>query len=86
MDDPARVGVRAGRLVGVVYDWLETPGVGVLLALVAVVGCVDGTLAALDLGVPFGVAHLLAWLAYVPVYVRLAPDDPTDRDGPVRLG
>ncbi|MFB6175680.1 MAG: hypothetical protein ABEI99_00785 [Halobaculum sp.] len=75
-----------GSLVGVVYDWLETPGVGVLFALAATVGCVDGAFATLDLGVPFGIAHLLAWLAYVPAYVRLAPDDPTERDGPVRLG
>lgn len=76
-----------GSLVGVVYDWLDRPPLSVLTGIVFVVGAVDGFLAAITtLSVAVGVAHLLAWLCYVPVFSRLFDADAGDaRTGPRRL-
>lgn len=82
------IGYVVGSLVGVVYDWLEKPGPVVMVAMVAVIGLVDGTLAVLDTrSVLFAAAYLFAWLCYVPVFFWLYDPDPTaDREGPLRLG
>jgi len=75
-----------GSLLGVVYEWLDRPPVGVLVALAGVVGAGDAALAYLDsFDEAIAVAHLLAWLCYVPVFCYLFEDRET-RDGPVRLG
>jgi hypothetical protein len=75
-----------GSLVGVVYDWLGRPSLVVLGILVSVVGAVDGAFAALDTrSAVFGVAYLLAWLCYVPVFARVFDESADERSGPARL-
>jgi hypothetical protein len=75
-----------GSLLGVVYDWLDRPPVGVLVALAAVVGAGDALLAYLDsFDERIAVAYLLAWLCYVPAFCYLF-EDGEPRSGPVRLG
>lgn len=72
-----------GSLVGVVYDWLDYPPAPVLIAGVAVVGLVDGFIAAADTrSLLVGLAYVLAWLAYVPVFYWLF--DPTADATPER--
>jgi hypothetical protein len=92
--DPARTGVKAGRvvglltalLVGVVYDWLDHPPVSVLIGIVLVVGVVDGVGAVLETRTTaIGVAYVLAWLCYVPVFVWLLDEEQTEQQGPLRL-
>ncbi len=74
-----------GSLVGVAYDWLDASTV-VLVGLVAAVGIVDGAIAALDARSAWiGGACLLAWLSYLPVFVRVHHEAP-DRERPRRLG
>jgi hypothetical protein len=77
----------AGSLVGVVYDWLDRPPVAGLTAIVLGVGIVDAGLAFLDtLDAAIAGAHVLAWLVYVPAFVRLFdPGDDTVSE-PRRLG
>lgn len=76
-----------GSLLGVVYDWLDTPSIAVLAGLVLAVGLVDGVLAALDTGTSLtGLAYVLAWLCYLPVFVWLFDETDSERDGPLRLG
>ncbi|WP_135829182.1 hypothetical protein [Halorussus halobius] len=76
-----------GSLVGVLYDWLDRPSLPVLVAVVLVVGVVDGLFAVVDTAsVAVGVAYVLAWLCYVPAFVRLFDPDADERSGPVRLG
>jgi hypothetical protein len=76
-----------GSLLGVVYDWLDTPSIGVLAGLVLAVGLVDGTLAALDTGhTVTGLGYVLAWLCYLPAFVWFNDDKEPTRDGPLRLG
>lgn len=75
-----------GSLIGVVYDWLEQPSLGVLAGLVLVVGIVDGFAAGLDTRSTLtGVAYVLAWLCYLPAFVWLFGESET-QSGPVRLG
>jgi hypothetical protein len=77
-----------GSLVGVVYDWLDRPGVPMLVAIVLAVGGVDGALATLDTGSALiGAGYVLAWLSYVPVFVWLFdPEAEHVRTAPTRLG
>jgi hypothetical protein len=76
-----------GSLVGVAYEWLDRPSLPVLAGMTLIVGAVDGLFAAIDTrSVAFGVAYLLAWFCYVPVFARLFdPDAGDDRSGPRRL-
>jgi len=75
-----------GSLVGVVYDWLDSPSVVVLAGLALVVGLVDGVVAAVDTrSTAIGLAYVLAWLCYVPAFVWLHDDEAADRRGPVRF-
>jgi hypothetical protein len=75
-----------GSLVGVVYDWLDHPPVSVLIGIVLVVGVVDGVGAVLETRTTaVGVAYVLAWLCYVPVFVWLLDEEQTDQQGPLRL-
>ena len=81
------VGYVVGSLVGVVYDWLDDPGVPGLVTIVLVVGAVDGALAAIDTrSLAIGGAYVVAWLCYVPAFVWLFEDDGNARSGPRRLG
>jgi hypothetical protein len=81
------VGYVVGSLVGVVYDWLDDPGVPGLVMIVLVVGAVDGVYATLDTqSLAIGGAYMVAWLCYVPVFVWLFDEDGDDRTGPRRLG
>jgi len=81
------IGYVVGSLVGVLYDWLDRPSLPVLVAVVFVVGVADGVLAFLDtLSVPIAGAYVLAWLCYVPAFVRLFDDEGERRPGPRRLG
>jgi len=77
-----------GSLLGVVYDWLDHSSLPILAGLVLVVGLADGALAALDArSALVGVAYLLAWLSYVPVFAFLFDEDASDaRSSPRRLG
>jgi hypothetical protein len=77
-----------GSLVGLAYDWLDRPGVPMLVAVVLVVGGVDGALATLDTGSTLvGAGYVLAWLSYVPVFVWLFdPEAKHVRTAPTRLG
>lgn len=82
------IGYVVGSLIGVLYDWLDHPGLPVLIGVVALIGAVDGSMAVVDTRSVFiGGAYVLAWLCYVPVFVRLfdagAGDD---RSSPRRLG
>jgi hypothetical protein len=75
-----------GSLLGVVYDWLDDPPIPVLVGMVVVVGVVDGAFGALDARSPLiGAAYVLAWLCYVPVFVRLYDFDAEAQSGPRRL-
>lgn len=76
-----------GSLIGVVYDWLNDPPIPVLVGMVLVVGVVDGAFGALDARTPvLGVAYVLAWLCYVPVFVQQYDFDAEKQTGPKRLG
>lgn len=75
-----------GSLLGVVYDWFDDPSVTPLAVVVAVVGVTDALSAYLDTrSLLIAAGYLLAWLGYVPLFVRWLPDD-TSETGPVRLG
>lgn len=75
-----------GALIGVVYDWLDRPSLPVLAALVVPVGVADGLQAALDTrSVLIGVAYLLAWLLYIPMFYRNVDDEGSYQEGPVRF-
>jgi len=81
------IGYVVGSLIGVLYDWLDRPSLPVLVGVVFVVGVVDGVLAFLDtLSAPIAGAYVLAWLCYVPAFVRLYDDEGERRSGPRRLG
>lgn len=68
-----------GSLVGVVYDWMNRPPLVVLVAIVAVVGFVDAFVALLDSrSTVIGAGYVVAWLVYVPVFVRLFDEDAGD--------
>ncbi|MFC7071679.1 hypothetical protein ACFQJ7_09540 [Halovenus rubra] len=74
------VGYIAGSLVGVVYDWLDTPSVAVLVGIVLLIGLVDGCIATVDTrSMLIGIGYVLAWLCYVPVFVWLFEKDETDQ-------
>lgn len=80
------IGYVVGSLLGVVYDWLDRPSLVALGILVSVVGAVDGTVAAIDTrSAVYGVAYLLAWLCYVPVFAYVFDADADERSGPLRL-
>ncbi|ERH11376.1 MAG: hypothetical protein J07HB67_00383 [halophilic archaeon J07HB67] len=73
-----------GSLLGVVYGWLDRHREVVLGGAASVVGVVD---AAVSLRSPvLAVVCLLAWVGFVPVFLRLTPDAEPDREGPLRLG
>lgn len=82
------IGYVVGSLIGVLYDWLDQPGLSILIGVVALIGVVDGSMAVVDTrSVLIGGAYVLAWLCYVPVFVWLF--DATagdDRSSPRRLG
>lgn len=82
------IGYVVGSLIGVLYDWLNHPGLPVLIGVVALIGVVDGSMAVVDTrSVLIGGAYVLAWLCYVPVFVRLFDADAgDDRSSPHRLG
>lgn len=82
------IGYVVGSLIGVLYDWLDSPSLPVLIGVVLVVGAVDGFLAGIDTrSVIIGGAYVVAWLCYVPAFVRLFDADAGDsRSGPRRLG
>jgi hypothetical protein len=81
------IGYVVGSLVGVAHGWLDEPSLAGVVAMVFVVGVVDGALAGLDTGsVVFAAAYLAAWLCYVPLFSRLYDYDAGGRSGPVRLG
>ncbi len=77
----------AGSLVGVVYDWLDRPPLPVLMAMVALVGLGDATLAYLDTFDPLiAGGYVVAWLCYVPVFVHVFDAEAEPPSGPRRLG
>lgn len=74
-----------GALIGVVYDWLDRPSVAVLVGVTLLVGAADGVVAAVDTrSTLVGAAYTLAWLTYVPLFLRYAEEGPYV-DGPVRF-
>jgi hypothetical protein len=77
-----------GSLLGVVYDWMDEESPVILVCLAFVVGAVDGLFAAVDTrSAVVGVAYLLVWFAYVPVFVWLHdPGAGDDLSTPRRLG
>jgi len=85
-----------GSLVGVVYDWADRErswhnGATVLglVAVVLVVGVVDGALSGIDArSLAIGGGYVLAWLCYVPIFLWIkGRDDTAERaDEPLRLG
>ncbi len=77
-----------GSLVGILYEWLDRPPLPVLVGVVLVVGVTDGVLAGIDTQRVFvGIAYLVAWLWYVPVFVWVFdPDAGDNRSGPRRPG
>ncbi|MEF8813786.1 MAG: hypothetical protein V5A55_08210 [Halovenus sp.] len=77
-----------GSLVGMLYGWLDQPPLPVLIGVVLVVGAADGILAGIDTqSVLVGLAYVVAWLWYVPVFVWLFdPGAGDSRSGPRRLG
>ena len=75
-----------GSLIGIGYEWLGRPGIGVLVVVVTLIGAVDGLYGGFGARSVFvGVGYLLAWLAYVPVFVWLIDEDGPVDSGPVRL-
>lgn len=81
------IGYVVGSLIGVLYDWLDRPSLPVLIAIVLVVGVVDGLLSGIDTrSVVIGSTYVLAWLCYVPVFAWLFDDVDDGRSSPRRLG
>jgi len=75
-----------GSLIGVGYDWLDRPGVAFLVAVVVLIGTVDGIYGGLGArNVLVGAGYLCSWLAYVPVFAWLLEADEPTEVGPVRL-
>jgi hypothetical protein len=75
-----------GALIGVVYDWLDRPSVVVLAGLTLLVGVADGVVAVVDTrDTLVGVAYVLAWLLYIPLFLRYVDDEASYTDGPVRV-
>ncbi|ERH11386.1 MAG: hypothetical protein J07HB67_00393 [halophilic archaeon J07HB67] len=73
-----------GSLLGVVYDWLDRYPRVVLCGMASSVGVVD---AAVSVRSPaLATVCLFAWVGFVPLFLWLAPDAETDREGPLRLG
>lgn len=69
------LGYIAGSLIGVVYDWLDTSSVTVLVVIALLFGLVDGAVATFDTRSALtGLGYVLAWLCYVPVFVWLFED------------
>lgn len=80
------LGYLVGALIGVVYDWLDRPAVAVLAGLTLLVGVADGVIAAVDTrNTLIGVAYALAWLPYIPLFLRYVDDEASYTDGPVRF-
>jgi hypothetical protein len=85
-----------GSLVGVVYDWVDRglswpdwARVLVLVAVVLVVGVVDGAISGIDArSLAIGSGYVLAWLCYLPLFGWLKNrDDTAERsEEPLRLG
>jgi len=75
-----------GALIGVVYDWLDRPSAAILAGTTLLVGVVDGAVAAVDTrSTLFGAAYVLAWLLYVPLFLRYVDDEGSYVDGPLRF-
>jgi hypothetical protein len=75
-----------GSLLGVAYDWLDRPGIGLLVVVVMLIGTVDGIYGGFSArSVLVGIGYLLAWLAYVPVFAWLLEEAGASDEGPVRL-
>jgi len=72
-----------GSLLGVVYDQLGRPSLAVVAVLALLVGVADAALTAGS--VVTGLAILLAWLCFVPLFARAVDDGATYHDGPVRV-
>ena len=72
-----------GSLLGVVYDQLGRPSLAVVAVLALLVGVTDAVLTARR--VVTGLAVLLAWLCFVPLFARAVDDEATYHDGPVRF-
>jgi len=80
------LGYVVGALIGVVYDWLDRPSVVVLAGLTLLVGVTDGVVAAVDTrNTLVGVAYVLVWLPYIPLFLRYVDDEASYTDGPVRF-
>ncbi|WP_135666100.1 hypothetical protein [Halorhabdus rudnickae] len=76
----------AGSLFGVLYDWLDRPGVEFVAAIALVTGIIDGFYGGFSAGsLAVGVAYVFSWLVYVPVFAWLLEDDDAAENGPIRL-
>lgn len=81
------IGYVVGSLLGVLYDWLDRPPWPAVAIVVLLIGFFDAGLVFLDtFSVPIAGAYVLAWLCFVPAFVRLVDDDAETRSGPRRLG
>ena len=75
-----------GALIGVVYDWLDRPSIAVVAGLALLVGVTDGVIAVVDTrNTLLGVAYVLTWLLYIPLFLRYVDDEASYTDGPVRV-
>jgi hypothetical protein len=75
-----------GALIGVAYDWLDRPSVAVLAGMALLVGLADGIVAAVDTrSILIGVAYVVVWLLYVPLFLRYVDEETSHADSPVRF-
>ncbi|WP_256391282.1 CPBP family intramembrane glutamic endopeptidase [Natronoarchaeum rubrum] len=66
------IGTIVGSLVGVVYDWLDSPGALVLFGIVAIVGALDTVTTNVPASQSATVAVVLgSWIIYVPLFLYI---------------